>query len=470
MKKFLAIVFAALLVLGLAASAFAIHAEIPSETQAVVAKGTTQITLGGSIRVRGETRSNTKSLSDGAFYGAVVNGTEHHSGSYDQRIRLSLDAKVADNVQGFVMLETGGDTSDVYTWGTSSSAAKGGYTEGNAKRGSLNINEGWILVKGAPMGGVPMGLKVGHMPLSLGNKMFFDHTKLGDDAIVVFADPTKELHIGLLTAKFTEASTEVVGNAGDSDAYVLLATYKGASFNIGADYTSVQDQNLFTSYGATLNNIGLRGDVMVAGMVKIKADIEMQSGKAEHGAGGAATSPDVKFKGSAIMLGAEAKLGDVNLVLEYATGSGDEDANSPTIADDNDVESFITSLGADVHYTYVYEYRTINVCGQASGGLCNTTYIKLGGNTKVGAFGIAANLFLLSATENVQNYAGESTDDIGTEIDAKVTYSIAKNLTYWVEGGYLMAGDVFKTVNPTTGAKIDANNAYALRHGIELTF
>ena len=59
MKKYLALVLGVLFTLGFAASAFAIHAEIPAETQAVVAKGSTQITMGGELRFRGELRNNT---------------------------------------------------------------------------------------------------------------------------------------------------------------------------------------------------------------------------------------------------------------------------------------------------------------------------------------------------------------------------------------------------------------------------
>jgi len=48
-KKTFAGIAAVLFVLSFAASAFAIHAEIPAESQAVVGKGTTQITLGGEL-------------------------------------------------------------------------------------------------------------------------------------------------------------------------------------------------------------------------------------------------------------------------------------------------------------------------------------------------------------------------------------------------------------------------------------
>ena len=58
LKKYLALILGVLFVLSFAASAFAIHAEIPSETQAVVATGSTQITLGGEIRTRGWWQDN----------------------------------------------------------------------------------------------------------------------------------------------------------------------------------------------------------------------------------------------------------------------------------------------------------------------------------------------------------------------------------------------------------------------------
>ena len=126
MKKFLIIALSAVFVLGLAASAFAIHAEIPSETQAVVAKGETQITLGGSIRIRAEyldTREydDTDEWTDRSFY--------------DQRVRLWVDAKVSDDVQGFIMLESEEDSSrDSWVWGRDSDNAVGVYPEGNSKK------------------------------------------------------------------------------------------------------------------------------------------------------------------------------------------------------------------------------------------------------------------------------------------------------------------------------------------------
>ncbi len=67
------------------------------------------------------------------------------------------------------------------------------------------------------------------------------------------------------------------------------------------------------------------------------------------------------------------------------------------------------------------------------------------------------------ATE--ENAAKE--DEIGTEIDARIKYKLSKNLTYFIEGGYLVAGDFYKT---TREAKGDPDDAYRVRHGLVLNF
>ncbi len=429
MKTYLSVFSALILLLGSAVGAFAIHAEIPSDTQAVVAKGTTQLTLGGELRFRGEFRE--------VDFDSDTSG----DADYDLRVRLSLGAQVTPNTTGYVMLETGGSAGDTYKWANAGTGAKGGYQEGNAKPGGLTINQAWILHKGSGLLGIPAGLKVGHMPLALGNKLFFDHTKFGDDAIVFFVDPTKELHIGLLTTKFREGTTN---DADDADAYVALFTYKGQGFNTSGDVTYVDDKKPASGIDdINMWNIGLRGDFALD-TIKLKADLELQTGSAHNG--------DVDFAGYAFLVGADVKLDPITLTAELAYGSGDDDPN------DDKIEDFITSLGADLHYTYVYEYRTVNACNYQYGGICNTMYIKLGASAKPTPNMTASlNLFWLRANEVP---AGQD-EDIGIEIDPKITYKIDKNLTYFVEGGYLMAGDFWGT---------DPDDAYAIRNGILLSF
>jgi hypothetical protein len=466
MKKYLALVLGVIFTLGFAASAFAIHAEIPAETQAVVAKGATQITLGGELRFRGEYKHATD-----LNQSTIVENADDSDAAYDGRVRIRIQADVSKNTMGVIHLETGSGTTDVYAWGTTGEAA-GVYRQvGGGKKGTLDVLEAWILHKGSGLLGIPAGLKVGHMPLALGNNIFFNRTKFGDDAIVLFFDPTKELHIGLLTIKLMENTS---GITDDATAYVALLAYKGNGFNLNADYTRVDDQrNHITTNGVAnggtamgagdngtqLNNIGLRADVTF-GNLNVMADVEMQSGKSDY----AGSLADIKHKGRAYVVGAKYKLDPATLSLGYGVGSGDNDS-----ADlDNNV--FVTAVPNTQNMTYVYDYRVVGATGLTNTGIANTTYVKAG---------VAANLtkdlsadlnyYVLRATKAnsgtaINGLTTHLSKKIGSEIDAKITYKIDKNLVYFVEGGYLWTGAFYDS------ATIVADDVYAVRHGITLSF
>jgi hypothetical protein len=468
LKKILAIITGMLFVLGFAASAFAIHAEIPAESQAVVAKGETQITIGGDIRTRGEWNHATA-----AAFDPDVDTGEDVSG-YDQRVRLDVDAKVAPNVEGFIQLEStpsdldlNNNHSDVYRWGTNEGGATGIYAFGNTKQSGISILQAWILYKGEYA-----GVKIGHMPLYLGNKLFFDHSKYGDDAIVVFATPIKGLDVGALTIKFQENnSTGTFGsNSADQDAYVAYGAYTGEGWSASADATYV-NINSGTTFASIINggnpsghapsdvlNVGLRGNWNVTDRLVLRGDIEWQTGKLAKDAPG-----ELDVKGYAALVGVDWNLGPVTLTLEGAMGSGDDD---PT---DGDFKTFVTSLGSDQHYSYIVDYRVPQGAGLQYGGLANTTYVKIAAAGNItpdlsyyGAF------YWLQATEDVTVAPGKKEDSLGEEIDAKITYKLARNLNYWVEGGYLMSGDVYKAViQPSTSSPDDV---WDVRHGIELSF
>lgn len=460
MKKYLAIILGAVFVLGFAASAFAIHAEIPAETQAVVAKGSTQISIGGDIRVRGEATNNTSDFND---------DKADHKEYYDERVRLTVDAQVTPNTRGLVTIEASdGPTTTAAVWGTDVNGSRGLYQAGNYKSSTLNILEAWILHTGSGLLGVPAGIKVGHMPLALGNKLFFEHGLQTDDAVVVFADPLKELHLGLLTIKFREGSQNLND---DATGYVGLFAYKTKEFGFSGDVTYVDDQKSYgtagNKSGPTLGavpthfwNFGLRGNINVAGL-GIKLDGEMQTGKVD--------GPDLKFRGYAVLAGLSYTAAPVKLGLDFAYGSGDD-------SNDGKIKSFVTALDSSQHFTYVYDYRTVNACGQQYGGLCNTMYVKLDASMDVAKdLNAYLALYWLQAAKKISGSVaiGEllgvaanttSSKSIGTELDAKFTYKIDRNLVYWVEGGYLFAGDYWKT-----GTK-DPDDAFAVRHGIQLSF
>ncbi len=422
-KRYLVLVLGILLLIGLSASAYA-----------------TDITLSGDIRVRGELRNNTTDFNS---------SNADNYAAYDERIGLNIDAKVTPDIEGYIRLESADSPTSPYgyIWGNSGNGAKGGYPYGDSRVGNVYFQQAWILYKGSGLLGIPAGIKVGHQLLKLGNGLFFDHTLLGDDAIVLFANPSKELTTALVDAKFRENS---LIHPDDSDAYVGLFNYAiDKNSAVSADLTYLNDQ-LIAPGGLHFWNLGLRGNGNVSGL-GIKADVELQTGKARN----AIPTGDLKYTGWAALAGLDYKLEPVTLSLEYAYGSGDK----PGTTDKN--EGFVTSVDPQQHFTYVYEYRTVNAAGTQFGGITNTQYVKLGAAADL-AKDLSGNIGLYWLRANRVN-PGQS-KSIGTEIDAKVTYKIEKNLVYWVEGGYLVVGGFFDT--PTHSS----DNAYAVRHGIQLTF
>jgi hypothetical protein len=323
----------------------------------------------------------------------------------------------------------------------------------------MRILQAWIQHSGSGLLGVPALLKVGHMPITLGYGLFLDHSTFGDDALLLGVDPIKNMHLIGASIKFKEVDVKFND---DSTAYALIFAYDfDKNSSMGFDATYVDHQKFGSPGDLHLWNFGLRGNANIAGL-GLKADVEMQTGKV------ADMATELKFSGIAATAGLSYKLAPVTLSVDFAYGSGDDKA-------DNKIKTFITSLGKDQHYTYVYEYRTPTAGTKGvSGGLANTWYIKAGGNADVTKdVNVDLGVYFLQA---VKKYYGDPqlattattppSKSIGTEVDARITYKIDRNLKYWVEGGYLFAGNYWKVV--TGGTSPD--DAYAIRHGIMLSF
>ncbi|MDI6714880.1 MAG: alginate export family protein [Thermodesulfovibrio sp.] len=467
MKKYASILAVLVLLLGFAALSYAAPAEIPADTTAVIAKGKTQITLGGELRFRGFYGSNLRVVDESKYpvnldTPAPNEYVYKNTANYDYRVRLNLEAKVTPNTTGYIELESGTTTADNVTWGSASGGARGVYNVGNTKESSVTIRQAWIQYQGTGLLGVPAGIKVGRQLIKLGYGLFFDHTYFGDDAILLFVQPMKELTLAVHTIKFAENSNTLND---DATAYGILAAYAGKGFGLSADITYVDHQNIAALGNADVHlwNFGLRGNVDdIAGTgLNFKADVEFQTGKIKD------NTPEVKLRGWAAMAGLDYKFKamPLSLTLEYAIGSGDKDSTS----DKN--EAFITALGQEQHYTFVYEYFTPNACnfgtfGTTRTGLCNTQYVKFGG-----AYDITKDLkaelygYWLRAHRAVAKNGYTPDKDLGWEVDAKVTYQIDKGLTYFVEGGYFWPGDAYKLDNGK-----DPDDAWAVRHGIQLRF
>lgn len=543
MKKYFVITLSLILVLGFAASALAIHAEIPSETQAVVSKGSTQITLGGELRMRGWYTDDIGTARVSATQGTdevtqiwydtdldnIIDANERWSirqtdtsdlvvsptmflpsnqsvvasfirtrsnayntiavdvvtdttsvaridsksdAWYDARVRLTLKAEVTPNTTGYVALESnsGSTTSDSYAWGTL-----------NQKQSDLTILEAWIQHTGSGLLGVPAGIKVGHMPLSLGEKQFLDLTKFGTDAVVLFADPIKGLHVAALTAKVVEGSNSVND---DVDAYVALMTYKINDKNtIGANYTWIKGDDLnaigLSDYSLKFNNymVHAKGS---AGPLSYRAEVDYQLGRVVEGDG-----ETTKVEAFGIFAELGLKVDPVTVFARYGYGSGDKGTEGKN-------EDFQTILGRDLHSTWIYEYMIDGAASNQifpsgsttsyrSRGLANTSMFNIGATmspakdvtVSLDAFYLRANAAYKGQKNPMSNWyntSNETSRNIGWEADLKVNYKIDRNLTYGVIAGIFKPGSYYRSAYDMKEMGIKMETVKAIRHTLTLSF
>ena len=482
MKKTMTVAaLSSVLVLGVAASSFA--AAAAATTTGVVAKGASAITLDGSIRQRGMYDKDNP-----------LNDTPGRTG-YDTRVQLGVQAKVSDQATGYLKLENGAGNSDIDTWGNASAV---GLTNGGNKMGGLNILEAWINYQPGVW-----GVKAGHMPLALGNKVFFDHTLSGDDALVFYVNPSEATHIGALTIKFDEqnngayninatdaANRAAADNSDDLNGYVALITHKlSDSVNLGANWTYLRGgstaeagQPVELLRGLAMSNIGLTADGKI-GAISYMADAEFQFGTfSDNGV----NTQDAS--GWAMKLGGNYDLGGGKVGLLFGYGSGKDQRDSDltdAIANNETQDQFINFLGDTTYDTIITGFRSpipgagwSNATGRNS-GLSNLTIYQLNGSTKVACpltgkdLSIFGSLSYLQLSEDITRYldtAGNPVwvNDVGTEIDLIANWALTPGLSYKVEIGYLIVGDAYETAG--TGAGKDPDDLKFIRNSLELKF
>jgi hypothetical protein len=464
MKKTLSTVaLSTVLVLGMAASAFALHETQASQT-AVSAAGAANLTIDGSIRQRGLIQKSD----------AVKDSASRSN--YDGRVRLGVKAQVGDQVTGYVQLETGSGTGDSYDWGTGSAT---GINDGGFKTGgSLTVLQSWIQYV-TPVAGV----KVGHMPLALGNKVFFDHTGEGDDAIMVFKN-TDDTELAGMMIKFDEQDNTI--STDDLDGYVFMATHKFSdNLDAGVNWTYVLGGSAGSgelAEGMSFSNVGMNANYRQDNL-SFLADVEMQFGDVYDDG-----TTAVDASGWAVKLGASIDLGTAKVGLLYGYGSGDDG----TDASDND--SFVNFLSSDNYDTIIAGYRAY-VPGTSMGlgngnltnsGLSNLSEYQINVSTKTTCPMTGKDLSLMASATYLQlneeaqaagEYANGGTtgpqylgndDSVGTELDAIATWSLAPGLTYKVEAAYLFVGDAWNTSTSGDGANPD--DLYFLRHRLVFAF
>ena len=488
MKKYLAVLFSVIFLLSFTVTAFAIHEDMPPD-EAVVTKGPSKITLGGKIIVRGWYLNNIDGTSP---------STTDSQSLYTTNAYFTIDAKVSDNLRAYMELETSNkesNNSGVYYWGS--------YDTKNDME--LKFRQVWLQYTGSGMFGVPAGIKVGHMPVSLGEKIFLNNERFGDDVILAWVDPMKELHIAAGTAKLVESSNVNIGSidhSQDLDGYIALMTYLlNKDTTIGANWTwAHSDSNIpslqypvgtFKPVTTSLNfhNFGLHGNGKIAG-ITYAAEADFQTGQAD---GVTAETPkyslddrDLHFKGWALYAKLGYDLDILKLRAAFAMGSGDDGEDRTSIKEFQAMQGtdYTGGIARYVHYTLLYErfIRTAAACALLttypdgnvrSTGIANTTYYNIGFDVKpMKQLNISLDGFLLEATETglwEKQLESNVSKGVGSEIDAKLNYQITKNFSYFVEAGLFFPGDFYKDTSPLVNDASKKTAAMAV-HGLLLQF
>jgi hypothetical protein len=492
-KKF--IIFAvALFVLGLAGSAFAIPAEIPADTTAAIAKGGTQVTIGGELRVRGSVRQNVGDFDRlVAKSGTTAFGKSEHM-LYDSRYRLSVEAKVSPNTIGFIQLEaadsaSNGNTGENSTWGASGTVSRplgGSFRFGDQKQNEMKVIQAWMQHSGSGLFGVPSYIKIGHQPIVIGAGVFYSHNLQNDDAIVAGISPIKGLDLSVLTVKLQENANNA---ADDQDLYSFIANYQiNKDISVGLDVSYLDSQN-GSAWGSSLSgaaytsaawsrlwNFGFNAKANVAGF-KLYGTADFQTGRDN-------VPPHWTYTGFAITGGGSYRFAPVTLSLDLGYGSGDS-------RNDTKASTFLTSQSDVVHYTFVYDYMVANAAGNTAGGIQNTMFAKFGASVDaMKGLNLSPSITFLNAAKKgfgggypfgnggttssfgTINPNAASSKYIGTEVDMMLTYQIDKGLKYFVESGYLFAGNFYKNATYSTrnnGAD-KFSDPWCFRHGIQLNF
>jgi len=398
------------------------------------------VTVNGSLDIRSRSFKNLDFSDDTADTSSTA------AKDTQSRERIEVNAKVGDT-KGKITIENDWDS-----WGrfeqpmgdgtTSTSYKAADYaTTGNPGKASLEVREAWIDFR---LPGLPVGVKAGHQLLQLGQGWFFRSMKYGADAWMAYS-PMGDNTLAFVDVKVVENNTS---QADDADAYVILDSYKLNDNNtVGIDVTMVNDRRGLllkalslggaTSTKGSLTNVGLNYTGKV-GPVNLKAEVDIQSGKVTNGLD---ATTDIKFSGNQIVLQASMPMDALTINATLARGSGDK----ADTADKN--EGIVALLDADPHYTFLYEYKTKAGGSQYNlgKGFDNTTALGIGAAYALKSVTVGADVWMLKATEKVDDKTSSNpavtTNDLGTEIDVKVNWTLAENLTWNWTLGYLVPGN-----------------------------
>ena len=223
-----------------------------------------------------------------------------------------------------------------------------------------------------------------------------------------------------INVKYLDAKVAEMAPTADSDVdlqgLVLSPVDKIADMVSGEFYAYKNVDNLpvSTQDRDTTLLYGIKAAAEVGG-VDVNAEYAMNGGEDE--------TTKVKYKGSAMIVGASMKVSDINVRAEMASGSGNETASA-------DNEDF-TADGSDIGYGEVWGNTPATGTVTGGAGISNLNVVNIGADYNVNdKVKVSADYLMLKRNEKVATVATPAgTDKIGSEIDLKVCYAHSENVS-----------------------------------------
>jgi hypothetical protein len=371
-------------------------------------------------------------------------------------VMIKMEAKV-DRAKAVIELQTGPAGYD--RWGTKGNvgmAMTGAPDFQNGDSADLYFRQAYLAF---PIAGI--NVSIGHQLIALGQKSYFDASKDGAATILLTYPLSKTDVIGIGTIKREDngvyspnAFSGPTGN--DKNFHFAFADFNLGGHKLGINVSDMQDNAIS---GANLYNWGLTLSGKLVGTVEYTLAGDIQSGK-EDGIH--------KNQGYHVRGRLASDVGPVKVTLGSSYYSGEKNGDS--------VKKFITYR--DDHYYETLEYYETFVFGYFSrelGGEYSQGAPKSGGFwfNKIGVDrNFTRNFRVRAAYVNIRGtyganaqYATVESKKVGDEFDFLMAYTIAKNLIWEFESGYLMPSTAYKQANA-----MRTDDAMVIRNTIKLLF
>jgi hypothetical protein len=411
MKKLLFLLLTTAIVVALAMPAGAVDSE-----------------FGGYWRTRAYTQKNFSGKDDGAQDLTQV----------DTRGRLYYTAVFSDDlkwVNKFEWNQTWGDTvgGDIGTDGMGIFRIKNSYASFNLAGWNLNVGlQGAVISRG----------------------LVFD-----DDFAGVIASYKADRHThSFIWVKAYEGGMGDDANDNDVDYYAIYPSFKMGDISIAPLllYATSEDASVWLSGNeeVSLYYIGCDLDASFGGG-SFWFSFIYETGSADVVPGAVAALGTDSIDVEAYLLALGATFGDFRANFIYATG---DDAGT-----NDEVEGFLVPAGQSYYWAEIMGYGVFD--NQASDGSCankisNAIVGNVGATFNMGDVKLDADVWYAQA----QEVPSGAPDELGTEVDLKLTYKLVENLNLELIGAYLFADDA------TTGGGDDAEDPYEVGTRLSLSF